>query len=242
MSDSENLNQALAETWQKIPEEERTLLLAQAKAQAVEAGCLCAVGGLALATSLQSSGIILCTLALVPLLYQVVSTRAWLERKPLTIAKYFVASVTSKLYAQSLQSTDPSLKLIFRGSLQAVPLTEPVPEADEFREELEEQKPAPKDVWISLFPDALVMITEGSEGAELAFGHSTLKDFEVALDTPEDSDGESQPSRLLIQTTLNDTIESRWVLSSPHTTTLLACERKIRFFSQKATEQPEAGM
>jgi hypothetical protein len=240
MTDSENLNQALAETWQKIPEEERTLLLAQAKAQAVEASCLCAVAGVALAASLQSFGVILCTLALVPLLYQVVSTRAWCETKPLTTVKYFVASATSKLYAKSLQSADPSLKLIFRGSLQAVPLNELSPEVEEFREELEEQKPTPRDVWISLFPDALVMIAEGEDGAELAFGHSTLKDFEVALDTPEDANGDSQPSRLLIQTMLNDSIESRWILSSPHTTTLLACERKIRFFNQRAADQPSA--
>jgi len=240
MTDSENLEQALAETWQKIPEEERTLLLAQAKAHAVEVSCLCAVIGITLATSFQSSWILLGTLTLVPLLYQVISTRLWLEIKPLTTARYFLAIVTSKLYAQSLNSKDPSLKLIFRGSLQPIPLSESSPEKEEFQQELEEQKPLPRDVWISLFPDSLIMIAEGNEGAELAFGHSTLENFEVALDTPEDENGNSQPARLLIQTTLNDSIDSRWLLSSPHTTSLVACERKIRFFHQRSSVQAPA--
>jgi hypothetical protein len=170
----------------------------------------------------------------------VVSTRVWHQVKPLTTAKYFVASATSRLYAQSLQSRDLSLKLIFRGSLQAVPVSFPEPEQNEFIEELNDHKPAPRDVWISLFPDALVMFAEGSEGAELAFGHSTLKNFEVALDTPEDSDDDSQPSRLIIQTTHNDAVESRWIVNSAHTTTLRACERKIRFFNQKASGQTAA--
>jgi hypothetical protein len=237
MTDSENLKQALAETWQKIPQEERTLLLAKAKAQACEVCCLCAVCGIAVAVSLHAPWVILGTLAFLPLLYQVVSTRLWLELKPLTVARYFLASMTSRLYAKTLHSSDPSLKLIFRGSLQSIPLTEPTQEDAEFESEIEEHKPAPKDVWISLFPDSLVMITEGNEGAELAFGHSTLKDFEIALDTPENENGEPKPSRLVIQTILNDSIDSRWVVSSPHTTMLLACERKIRFFNQRAAEQ-----
>lgn len=235
MSETENLDQALAEMWQKIPEEERTLLLAQAKAQGVEVCCLCAVIGLAVAISLQAQWIVLATLAFLPLLYQVVSTQRWLEIKPLITARYFLASMTSKLYAQTLRSQDPSLKLIFRGSLQEIPLNDSSAIPEEFKDELEEEKPAPKDVWVTLFPDSIVMIAEGNEGAALAFGHSTLQDFEVALDTPEDSTNGTVPSRLVIQTTANDSIESRWILTSPHTDTLAACERKIRFFNQRAS-------
>jgi hypothetical protein len=239
MTETENLDQALAEMWQKIPQEERTLLLAQAKAQGIEVCCLCTVIGVSLAISLNAHWVILATIAFLPLLYQVVSTQRWLEIKPLITARYFLAGMTSKLYAKTLHSQDPSLKLIFRGSLQEIPINESTAIPEEFKDELEEEKPAPKDVWISLFPDSIVMIAEGTEGAALAFGHSTLQDFEVALDTPEDSAGEPMPSRLVIQTTTNESIESRWVLTSPHTDTLVACERKIRFFNQRASSNAQ---
>jgi hypothetical protein len=236
MTDQDDIQRALAETWQKIPEEERGGLLAQAKAQGVEACFICALIGCALAISLQAQWIALTAFAFIPLLYQVVSTRVWLETKPLTTLKYFIAAATSKMYAQHLQSSDPALKLIFRGSLEAVPPEDQNALDPEFVEEVQEQQPQPKDVWISLFPDALVMIAEGTEGATLEFAHSTLRDFQIALDSPESDDGSPTPSRLLIQTTANEMVESRWVLSSPHTASLLACERKIRYFNQRAAE------
>lgn len=238
MTNSEQVQRALADTWQKIPEEERNLLLAQAKAQGAEACCVCALAGCSLAVGLHATWIALATLAFLPLLYQVVSTRTWLEIKPITTIRYFLAGATSKLYAQTLNSKEPTLKMIFRGSLETVTPQDDSKVDQEFAQELQEEKTPPKDVWISLFPDSLIMISEGYDGAVLEFGHSILENFKAALDVPEGSQDNASPSRLFIQTTSQDNTESHWVLSCPHATTLLACERKIRYFNHKSVEHP----
>jgi hypothetical protein len=234
MNDEIDVQSALAETWQKIPEEERGELLARAKAQGVESCCVCLLIGCALAISLKAQWIALGTIAFLPLLYQVVSTQIWLEIKPLATISYFLAATTSRIYAQHLRSQDPCVKMIFRGSLESVPAQVEDAVSEEFPEEAADERPAPKDVWISLFPDALIMISEGIDGANLEFAHSTLRDFQVALDSPDGEETPSRSSRLLIQTTANDSVASRWVVSSPHPATLVACERKIRYFSQRS--------
>lgn len=243
MTDSTPLEQQLHELWPKVPEEERLQLLAYTKSKALENCALLTVIGGSTAIGLQMPGILLAVLVTLPILYQVVAARLWLEVKPRTLIQYFVASLTASRFAQSLNSSDPSVKLIFKGSLQPVPLDDDVPpETQElFAEELESEVAPPRDVWISLFPDSLVMISESDAGARLEFGHSTLNDFAVALDTPEDTEPTQKESRLLIQTTSEDAVTGRWVLSSPYPSMLVACERKIRFFAERsssATSEP----
>lgn len=237
MIQSEQLQDALKQMWQKLPHEERVLLSAQAKARGIEACTICIVLASAVTVSLRMPGILMGSLCFMPLLYQVISRRTWLATKPLTVIRYFLAGVSARLFAEKLHSADPSLKLIFRGTLEPLHVDGSREENQEFAEELAEEKPNPKDVWVSLFPDSLVMISEGDSGATLEFAHSTLHDFTVTVDTPEDSRGNSLASRLVIQTNRGDEEASRWVLSSPHTTTLLACERKIRFFNQRSAER-----
>ncbi len=226
--------------WQKVPEEERKEILIHAHSKAVETcSTLTLVGGAA-AVALRMPWILVGVVMLVPVLYQVITKRMWLESKPRTLIRYFVASLTARRYASLVAAADTSLKLIFRGSLESVPLEEETKSSDEevqaFADELKEEKIPPRDVWISLFPDSLVMISEGETGARLEFAHSTLQDFVVALDSPEDESGDSQVNRLLIQTGNEEQITGRWILTSGHTSSLVACERKIRFFSQRAAQ------
>jgi hypothetical protein len=237
MTDPTPLEQQLHEMWPKVPEEERQQLLAYTKSKALENCALLTVIGCSTAIGLQMPAILLVVLVTLPVLYQVVAARLWLEVKPRTLIQYFVASLTASQFAQSLNSADPSVKLIFKGFLQPVPVQDDVPPEtqERFAEELEAEVPAPREVWISLFPDSLVMISESAAGAQLEFGHSTLRDFAVALDTPDETDPTQVESRLLIQTTKDDSVTGRWLLSSPYPSMLVACERKIRFFTERSS-------
>jgi hypothetical protein len=235
MAEHTSLDAQLQELWLKVPEEERRELLTYAQSRAVETCALFTLIGFSTAIGLQTPWLLLAILVLLPITYQIVSGRLWRELKPQTLVRYFVAGSTAQQFAEQLHSRDPSLKLIFRGSLQTIPVKDDIPPEtqEQFAEELREEIPAPCDVWISLFPDSLVIISEGDNGAQLEFAHSTLQNFAVALDTPEEAGAEHAANRLLIQTTDEDIVTGRWVLSSPHTETLLACERKIRFFAER---------
>jgi len=235
MTENTSLDAQLQELWLKVPEEERRELLAYAQSRAVETCALLTLIGCSTAVGLQMPWMLLAVLVLLPIIYQINTGRLWRELKPQTLVRYFVAGSTAQQFAEQLRSRDPSLKLIFRGSLQAIPIKDDIPTEtqEQFSDELREEIPAPCDVWISLFPDSLVIISESNAGAQLEFAHSTLHNFAVALDAPDDADSGHAGNRLLIQTTDEDIVTGRWILSSPHTETLLACERKIRFFAER---------
>jgi hypothetical protein len=238
MSDSPSLLTQVNEMWQKVPEEERRDVLLRAQSKATEACIILTIIGCTAGLSLHAPWIILCVVILLPVLFQVVSLQVWLDLKPDIVVRYFAASLASQRYASAVHARDTSLKLIFRGSLEQIPLDNAGQnvEAELFAEEVALESAPAREVWISLFPDSLVMIAEGDSGATLEFAHSTLENFAVALDSGEDSASPSPTNRLLIQTGNDEQVTGRWVLTSPHQSTLAACERKIRFFNHRAAQ------
>jgi hypothetical protein len=245
MSDTNPLEAQFKKIWQKVPQEERSEILTRAQGKAVEVCSLVTIFGCTAAFGLDMPWILLGVAALLPVLFQVVVTRTWIDSKPQTIARYFMASRTATQYARALGITNPAPKTIFRGSL--LPIREPDPAMDpefatEYAEEVASATPIQKEVWISLFSDSLVMFSENPEGARLEFKSSILHDFAVNLDSPEDMSGNPLPQQLVIQAAEEDGSLSRWLVTSPHTSSLLACERKVRFFIQRAealaAEQP----
>jgi hypothetical protein len=234
MSETPPNTEQIKRAWLRIPEEEKRELITAAKAKGFEACLLLAVFGVSAAFGLKMPAILLGTAVLLPLLYQVISVREWREKRPHLIAKYMVAGHTASQYASSMLSKDPAVKVLFRGSLtpplkvraQLYPELEP--------EELEAQ---PIPVWVSLFPDHLIMISEGEKGAKLEFAHSTLDNFRLVSDDAEES--EEPRDTMAIETEDPDGEAARWVIQSPHATAILACEKKIRLFHERALAEQE---
>lgn len=225
------------QTWQKVPHEERRELLARSQAKALEVCFIVAIFGCTAAFGLSMPWILLGVAVLLPVLFQVVVARMWIEIKPQTVAHYFVASRTAMRYAELFSPSNPTLKTMFRGTLQ--PIDETTTGLDpEFAAEYAEESPShanlPKEVWICLFPEALVMFSENTGGAKLEFIHSILEDFSAVLETPEDLNGSPLPSRLFIEVPDDSQTHSKWLVTSPHPSCLSTCERKIRFLIQRA--------
>jgi hypothetical protein len=173
--------------------------------------------------------ILLGTVVLLPLLYQVISVREWREGRPHLIAKYMVVGHTATQYAISMQSKDPTVKVIFRGDLTP-PLklvAQQYPEIDP-----EELPVHPIPVWVSLFADQLIMISESEKGAKLEFAHSTLDHFRLLSDDLDESEGPRDT--MAIETESPEGDSTRWILKSPHATAMMACEKKIRLFGERA--------
>jgi hypothetical protein len=237
MSDTIQPEEQFKKIWQKVPQEERTAILSRAQSRAVEVCALLAIFSCAAAFGLHVPAIALGAAACLPLVYQVVVARTVLDIKPQTVARYFMATRTATQYAQALHSCEPTPKALFRGILQPIPeeAEDINPDfAEEYAEERMATVPDPKEVWISLFPDTLVMFSENQEGARLEFNSPILHDFSITLDSPEDLSGNPLPHQLVIETTNASAVPKRWLLTSPHTSSLLACERKARFFAQRA--------
>lgn len=234
MSEAPPNTAQIKRAWQRIPEEEKRELIASAKAKGFEACLLLAVFGVSAAFGLKTPAILLGTAVLLPLLYQVISVREWREKRPHLIAKYMVAGHTASQYACCMKSKDPAVKVIFRGDLIPPIKVRSHQFPDLEPEELEAQ---PIPVWVSLFPDHLIMISEGEKGAKLEFSHSTLDSFRLVSDEAEDS--EELRDTLAIETEDPDGEPARWILRSRHATALTACEKKIRLFHERALAEQE---
>jgi hypothetical protein len=106
--------------------------------------------------------------------------------------------------------------------------------AAEYAEESGALAASPKEVWITLFPESLLMFSENSGGARLEFNRSIIEGLSITLDQPEDLDGNPIAQQLIIHTTGEDESEERWLVTSRHPSALIACERKVRFLVKRA--------
>jgi hypothetical protein len=239
MSEDTQPKAQFEKVWQKVPHEERREILTLAQSKALEVCALVTLFGCTAAFGLKTPFIMLLVAVLMPVLFQVVVTRALIQIKPQIAARYLMANHTATQYAQSLGFEQSTPKALFRGSIQALRESEEEidPElAAEYAQETGIFAAKPREVWISLFSESLVMFSENCDGARLEFHRSIVEDLSISLDQPEDLDGNPISQQLIIETTGDNETQERWVVTSRHTSALLACERKVRFLVKRAED------
>lgn len=220
--------------WQKIPIEERQELLTLANSRGLEVCAITAIFACACAFGFKAPWMLLGLAALLPVLYQVIAARVCQEIRPQLIARYLVANKTATRYAEYLKAPDTESKLIFLGKALEVK-DEPAPEKNEFVDEYAEEQRLThqnsKEVWICLFSQSLIMFSESQTGAKLELASSLLNDFSLTLEV---SDKGNALNALIIEAPSSEGSKSRWVISSRNQSALIACERKFRFYRQRA--------
>ncbi len=88
-----------------------------------------------------------------------------------------------------------------------------------------EEPTGPVPVWVTLFPDCVVMFSETPFGSRREFAHSIFEDLSASSESPEEDFGAHK--RLTISVHDETGAEHRWVLTSTHSAHLSACERKL---------------
>lgn len=225
MSDTTSVQEQIKHSWQKVPTGERRELASKASLKGVHACLLALIFGTTLAFCFKQPTVLLALLAFVPVFYQVVATREWLERKPRVAITYFVAEKTATRYAHHYRVSDYSVRLLFKGTL-AAPTLEPLDPS------VPGYAPSKSSVWVALFYDRLIMFSENTGGARLEFSHplgESLLVFSDASDAPE-----VVPQALTLEIkTAEETQPQRWTLESPYGETLAVCECKIRLYGEE---------
>ncbi len=160
--------------------------------------------------------------ATLPFVFQFASAKAWRDIKPRAMLEYLAARSAVRRYAYGAQAKDLSVELIFRGTLT------PDYSEDEVQEALDAKidKRYSRDVWVGLFKDTLVMISERRGGAQLQFAHNI---FERMVVTGEGFERDSTSPRRITLDVYDKRmgISSRWFLTSNQPAALYVCERKI---------------
>jgi hypothetical protein len=164
------------------------------------------------------------TFLVVPFAFQVATSKAWHVRKPKIIVEYTAARATACFYAQQVTGQRRSPSLQFKGLL-AHPFPANTTPEHEISDETLEESTGPVPVWVTLFPDCLVMFSETPFGSRREFAHSLSEDLSASSDSPEEEFGDDK--RLTISVHDEMGAEHRWVLTSKHSAHLSACERKL---------------
>jgi hypothetical protein len=102
---------------------------------------------------------------------------------------------------------------------------------DSFLHEEAEQSRGPVPVWVSLFPDSLVMFSETPLGSRREFACSIFEDISIGTEGGDEDSGEQRKLTISLRNAAG--AEHRWTLTSQHIGNLAACERKLQSAIEK---------
>lgn len=155
------------ELWRFIPPEEKIALLTNAQTQGVSAAiCAILICG-TISVGIQEIYLFYASFFIAPLIYQLSAGRAWRGLRPRVMLEYLAARSAARRYAYSANVKDLSVKLMYRGSIKECFYKEELNDVFEKNVFGHNIKP----VWISLFPDGIIIMEESMGGAELMFSH-----------------------------------------------------------------------
>lgn len=169
------------ELWRQVPPEEKLELLSKAHTAGVISMLGLILCGATLAVGLRQEWFLWGPLIASPLVFQVAAGRKWREVRPRVMLEYLAARSAARRFAFTAKAKDLSLKLMFRGYVSEVF------DDDAVQEKLEASISANKEsaVWIALFGDAVVLISERAGGATAEFAQPLTEKLGVQVRNPE---------------------------------------------------------
>lgn len=212
------------EIWRTIPPEEKLELMSQAHAKGIFAALVGIMLGGTLAVALHQGWLLWASLISSPFIFQFAAGKAWRGLRPRLVLEYLAARSAARRYAFSNKGKDLTLNLMFRGKLSQVFDEENLQEALEAVFE----NTSEAAVWVALFGDSVVMMSEDVGGARLQLAQ-VLND-KISIDSrPADSGRDyANDKELLITIRTKREEERRYKLTSKHPAALIVFEKKAR--------------
>lgn len=224
-----------SELWRQIPPEEKISLLNKSQAAGVLASVISIIVCSTIAVGLKLPWMMWGSMLASPFVFQFASGRSWRALKPRLMLEYLAARSVARRYAFANNSKDLTLALLFRGILNDVDAE------NGLRNSLEESVKTVRDaaVWVALFNDALVMVSEQPGGARLEFAH--LADERLIVEPRKD------PTKNLTQEVYLSFADRgrgprRSRLTSDHPAALIVFEQKLRMIQQNKPKDAVAAL
>lgn len=212
------------EIWRTIPPEEKLDLLSQAHGKGIFAGFILVLVGGTLSVGFKAPWILWGSLLASPLVFQFAAGKAWRGLRPRLVLEYLAARSAARRYAFSNRGKDLSVRMIFRGRL-----TREFDE-DSMQEALEAaiENNSEAAVWVALFGDSVVMMSEEYGGAKLQLAQ-VLND-KLSVDTKPGPTGKDYAAgkEVILGVRGKDGDERKYRLTSKHPAALIVFEKKIK--------------
>ncbi len=157
-----------SDLWRQIPPEEKFDLIARAHSLGVLACLVTFLVGCTLAVGLKQSWLMWGSLIMTPFVFQFFSGRAWRGIRPNLMLEYLAARSAARRYAFTTRAKDLTLNFIFRGTIERQFEDD---EAELKALEAAIENTTQTQVWVALFKDAIVMMSEMPGGAKIEFAH-----------------------------------------------------------------------
>lgn len=212
-----------SEIWRLVPPEEKFELMAKAQSKGVLAASIALIVCGTVAVGLKMSWVMWGSIVCCPFIFQFAAGKAWRGLRPRCLLEYLAARSASRRYAFAARAKDLTPSLIFKGRI------EQVYEQEHLQEALEAMvnKTKEAEVWVSLFGDAVVMISEQLGGAQVKFSHLLDEKLEV---TGHSSSGKEYASDKHLLFTVHDKMmgAKQFRLTSRYPAALVAFEKKMQ--------------
>jgi len=211
--------------WRVIPPEEKLDAMSRAHAAGVFA---CLIGLIitgTMAVSLKLSWLFWGCLVAVPFIFQFAAGKAWRGLRPRIMLEYLAARSAARRYAFTHNAKDLSLVMMFRGHLETE-FGE-----DEIQEQLEASVESNLEaaVWIALFNDAVVMISERVGGARCNYAHIVNDKLNVQGSSDEGKSAYSSNRQVrLVKSDTRGMGAKRCKITSKHPAALVVFEKKLQ--------------
>ena len=221
--------------WRQIPPEEKFELMARAHSQGMFSAVGAIIVGATLAVGLHISWLLWVSILISPVIFQGTASKSWRSIKPRVILEYLAARSAARRFAFSLNSSKLTVASMVRGHFEEVYKSES--RTEQLEAEFEDQKE--KDVWIALFHDALVVISEQAGGAKLELGQLLVKNIEVSGDSPSGQGEYANDREVHLRITGNSGIVRNCKLTSRYPAALVVFEKQIQSLIKEAQSQKE---
>jgi hypothetical protein len=218
-----------SEAWRQVPPEVKLEIMSRAHSKGlmtsigfIMIGCTCAV-------ALKFVWFMWGALLLSPIIFQISANKAWRALRPATILRYLAAKSAARRYAYSAKARDLSLDLIFPATLQRIPDTNDVTATLEAAIQNNQET----EVWVTLFKDTIVMMSEQIGGAKMEMAQKIDKYLDIDSVSESGKDYASDKEVLLTITTpsrhdIHELIKNKYKLTSRYPAALVVFEKKVQ--------------
>lgn len=211
-----------SEVWRQIPPEEKLALMNKAHATGVLSTVISLIILCTIAVGLQLNWLMWGSFLTAPFVFQFASGKRWRALRPKMMLEYMAARSAARRFAYAAGSKDMRVLLMFRGTLETV--FDEEHRTEELEAQIADHKEA--EVWIALFSDCVIMMSERPGGAELAFGYMLTDKMKIEGRSP-DGEGEYSSHRAIYFTCLDKLKEERhYILTSPFPAALVVFEKQ----------------
>ncbi len=216
--------------WRYIPPEEKFEIMARSHSKGTTAACIGVLAGITLAICLKQPWLIWGSILACPLIFDAASVKAWKHLKPRVILEYLAARAAARRFAFSLNSSRLGVAALVRGNLKEIKATRSSEESMEEEQHIEE-KTIP--VWVALFHDALIVISEQAGGAKLEVGQLLARNIEAYGESSSGMGEYSSDRNLIVNITNIAGFKQSFNISSPHPAALVVLEKKLNHLIQE---------